>query len=244
MQGKARIQSLIPHAARVIDRPLGELVAAEPDRADAMSLRAAGLHLCFARQRVDREALTALLAIAGELDLRGAIRRLFAGEQVNTTEHRAALHTALRGDPEGSTASSAAHAEARACRQRMGLLVDQIRASGASDVVNIGIGGSDLGPRLVVDALGTGSSPRVHFLSNADAHAATRLLSRLDPASTVAVVVSKSFGTRETLANAGIVRDWLGGGADDRLYAVSANTRRAVDFGIHAERVQIGRAHV
>lgn len=237
MQGKARIDALIPHAARVIDRPLRELVAAEAGRAEKMSIQAAGLHVSFARQRVDGEAFAALLAIAEELDLPGALDRLFTGERVNATEHRAALHTALRGDPAGSTGSVAAHAQANACRQRMAALVERIRLGGVRDVVNIGIGGSDLGPRLVVDALGKGASPRVHFLANVDAHAAMRLLSRLDPASTVAVVVSKSFATQETLANARIVRDWMGEGANDRLFAVSANTARAVEFGIDPERI-------
>jgi len=232
VQGKARIQSLIPHAARVVDRPLRELIAAQPDRAQAMSLSAAGLHVSFARQRVDREAWAALLDIAGELDLPGAIRRLFAGEQVNTTEGRSALHTALRGDPEASAASREAHEAATASHRRMADLVDRIGASGMSDVISIGIGGSDLGPRLVVDALAGDGRIAVHFLSNVDAHAVSRLLSRLDPARTAAIVVSKSFTTQETLTNARIVREWMGEGASERLFAVSANTQRAAEFGV------------
>jgi glucose-6-phosphate isomerase len=232
VQGKARIQSLIPHAARVVDRPLRDLIAADSDRAQAMSLDAAGLHVSFARQRLDREAMAALLDIAGELDLRGAIRRLFAGERVNTTEGRSALHTALRGDPEASAASREAHAVATASRRRMAGMVDRIRASGLTDVISIGIGGSDLGPRLVVDALGGDGGLGVHFLSNVDGHAVSRLLSCLDPARTAAIVVSKSFTTQETLTNARIVRDWMGEGANGRLYAVSADTQRAADFGV------------
>jgi len=111
-----------------------------------------------------------------------------------------------------------------------------LEASDATDIVSIGIGGSDLGPRLVADALALpGARFRVHFISNVDGHAAQRVLASLDPARTAAIVISKTFGTQETLLNGGIVRTWLGD--DSRLYAVSTNARRVADFGIPGERM-------
>jgi len=234
-----RLQSLIPHAARLVDRPLRELVAGDPGRASDFALRVGPLQAHFGRQRLDRGALDALFGLADELDLAAAMRRLMAGEPVNASESRAALHTALRGDPVGSPASRAARADALAARQAMGRLCAELRAGPVTDVVNIGIGGSDLGPRLVVDALGAASPTglRLHFLANVDGHAAQRLLAGLDPSRTAAIVVSKSFGTRETLTNAAIVRDWMGAGAGTRLYAVSADPARAAGFGIAAGHV-------
>ncbi len=119
----------------------------------------------------------------------------------------------------------------------MAQLVAGLEASDVTDIVNVGIGGSDLGPRLVVDALkdfGTGRF-RVHFLTNVDGSDAQHLLKQLDPAHTAAILVSKTFGTQETLLNGAVVRDWLGG--SDRLYAVSANVPRAEAFGVAPERV-------
>src|SRR5690606_11652293 len=161
---------------------------------------------------------------------------LLDGEQVNPTEGRAALHSALRGDGSQAPYARECSAQARQARERMGELVRQVVDSGVTDVVSVGIGGSDLGPRLVVDALAEpGATPRVHFLSNVDGNAARRVLAGLDPAKTAAILISKTFGTQETLLNGRIVRDWLGD--DARLYGVSANVQRASDFGIDPGRI-------
>ena len=163
---------------------------------------------------------------------------MFDGEQVNVTEGRAALHTALRGNHSGAAVAREAYATARAVRQRMGAMLAELEASGISDIVSVGIGGSDLGPRLVAAAPWSpaGARFRVHFLSNVDGAAAQRTLAPPDPASTAAILISKTFGTQETLFNGGILRDWLGG--SERLYAVSANPERAAAaFVIAAARV-------
>ncbi|GAA5010174.1 glucose-6-phosphate isomerase [Pseudoluteimonas lycopersici] len=230
------LASLDAHAQRLANASLKDLVAADPARAGDFALRIGLLYASFARQRMDRDALAALFEIARERDFAGALRRLFDGEPVNATEGRAALHTALRGDLSTAAASRDAHAEAVKARLRMAELVAQLEASGVTDIVSIGIGGSDLGPRLAVDALADADARfKVHFLSNVDGHAAQRTLAGLDPARTAAILVSKTFGTQETLLNGGIVRDWLGG--DERLFAVSANVERATAFGIPAERI-------
>ncbi|EPJ6839495.1 glucose-6-phosphate isomerase [Stenotrophomonas maltophilia] len=230
--------SLHSHAQRLKGASIPSLLAAEPGRVQDLALRVGPLYVNFARQKYDAAALQALLALAAERDVGGAITRLFRGEQVNLTEGRAALHTALRGDVVDAPVAAEAYATARAIRQRMGVLVRALEDSGVTDVVSVGIGGSDLGPRLVADALRpvTGARLRVHFVSNVDGAAMQRTLATLDPAKTAGILISKTFGTQETLLNGQILHDWLGG--SERLYAVSANPERAAKaFAIAADRV-------
>ena len=223
------------HAQRLADTPLSRLNSEDPTRAVDFALRVGPLYANFARQRYDRAALDALFAIGQRAELGVAMRRLLDGEIVNPTEGRAALHSALRGDASAAPGAREARAQALEAQSRMRTLVEALHASDVTDIVSIGIGGSDLGPRLVVDALAApGDRLRVHFLANVDGHAAQRVLAVLDPARTAAVVISKTFGTQETLLNAAVVRDWLG--ADERLYAVSSNAARVAAFGIAPER--------
>lgn len=235
------LAGLDAHAQRLDGTSLATLIESDPARARDFSLRVGPLYANFARQRYDRAALDALFDIADNMDLAGAMRRQLDGDIVNPTEGRAALHTALRGQTSSSQVARDAHAQALAARERMGELVATLEASDVTDIVSIGIGGSDLGPRLVVDALAVPgvlangkSRPRVHFISNVDGNAAQRVLSSLDPARTAAIVISKTFGTQETLLNGAIVREWLGD--DSRLYAVSTNAQRVAEFGIPAAR--------
>ena len=238
MSMKPGFDTLRSHASRLQGAKLPSLLANDPARAHDFALRQGPLYFNFARQSYDRDALGALLALARSRDVAAAFRRLFDGEKVNVTEDRAALHTALRGNHSDAAVAREAYATARATRQRMGAVVAELEASGITDIVSVGIGGSDLGPRLVADALRApaGGRFRVHFLSNVDGAAAQRTLAPLDPARTAAILISKTFGTQETLLNGGILRDWLGG--SERLYAVSANPERAASaFDIAPERV-------
>lgn len=234
--------TLAAHAERLRAHPLSRRIAEDPQRAHALALRVGPLYANFARQHYDRAALDALFALADAADLEGALRRLFAGDTVNTTEGRAALHTALRGPAHGGEPARSAADQANAARVRMTELIAGLEASAVTDIVSVGIGGSDLGPRLAVDALHAGPDARfrVHFLSNVDGNAAQRTLAGLDPSRTAAVLISKTFGTQETLLNGRIVRDWLGAHADadgGRLYAVSANVERAAAFGVDPARI-------
>ena len=230
--------ALQPHATRLRGAPLSGLLAREPGRVAAHALRSGPLYFNFARQSYDAAAWQALVEHARQADLAVAFRRLFDGEKVNVTEERAALHTALRGRHSDTPVAREAHESALQVRARMADLIAQLEASDITDIVSVGIGGSDLGPRLVADAL---RDPlpgrfRVHFLSNVDGAAAQRTLAPLDPARTAAILISKTFGTQETLLNGGILRDWLGG--SERLYAVSANPQRAAAaFDIAPARV-------
>jgi glucose-6-phosphate isomerase len=230
-------QALSTHAARLYETPLRELIAADPDRPRDFSLRVGPVYGNFARQRYDRDARAALLDIARAADLAGAIQALFAGDAVNVSENRPALHTALRSRLSDSVVAGKAFDEATAARRHMAALIAELAASDVTDVVNVGIGGSDLGPRLAVDALrdhGNGRF-RIHFLNNADGHPAQRLLQTLDRSRTAVVLVSKSFSTQETLLNGRILRDWLG--RDEALFAITANTDKARAFGVDAARI-------
>ncbi len=225
------------HAERLRKASIPALLAADAVRARDWSARLGPLSFHYARQRLDRAALAALVDLARRVDVPGAFRRLVDGAIVNLSESRAALHTALRSDLGRGSQVEAARAEVRATRRRMRELRAALVESPVTDVVSVGIGGSDLGPRLVVDALSAHRDPRfrVHFLSNVDGHAAARLLAELDPARSAAVLVSKTFGTQETLLNGRLLADWLGD--PRRLHAVSANPGRAVDFGVPAAQV-------
>jgi glucose-6-phosphate isomerase len=156
---------------------------------------------------------------------------------VNTSERRPALHSALRSQVVDSPQAAEAARQAAEVRARMASWVEALDRSSVTDIVNVGIGGSDLGPRLAVEALrdfGRGRF-RIHFLSNVDGSAVQHLMRGLEPARTAAILVSKSFATQETLLNGAVLREWLGGG--ERLYAVSANVPRAEAFGVAPERV-------
>ena len=147
------LASLQVHARRLERRPVSGLIHGDPARARDFALRVGPLYANFARQSYDRDALAALFGIAHQADLADAMRRLADGAHVNTTEDRAALHTALRGDLSTAATARDAHGEALAARARMRELIEGLASSNVTDIVSVGIGGSDLGPRMVVDAL-------------------------------------------------------------------------------------------
>lgn len=219
-------------------RSIRELNAQEPGRASGCSLRVGGLFASFARQRYSREDVAALFAFARERDFRGALLRLMGGDEVNPTEGRAALHTALRGVPVATAESEDAHAQAIAVQESMRKLYGELAASDVTDIVSIGIGGSDLGPRLAVDALkdlGEGRF-RVHFISNVDGAAAQRLLPTLDASRTAVLLISKTFTTQETMLNGELACAWLN--APERVFGITTNAEAAnAKFGIAAERI-------
>jgi len=225
--------------------------AADPDRPARMTHRAGDILLDLSRSAVSPAALKALLALAEATDAPGFLAAMARGEAVNVTERRAALHVALRA-PEGmrmrageEDAAAAVHGTLAAMRRFTGLVHDgTLRgATGErfTDVLNIGIGGSDLGPAMAARALWTPAAPmRAHFLANVDAHAFEEIRTRLDPARTLVLVASKTFATQETMANAALARAWLVqalGEAGAHLAALSTNPEATAAFGIAPERV-------
>jgi glucose-6-phosphate isomerase len=224
---------LAPHADRVRSLPIPN----DPARATRLALRVGPLYANFARQQYDDAAIDALFELADRAQFPERLRDLFDGKRVNPTEGRAALHVALRSALSQADVAVAARREALDALDTMRGVVEALQDSPVTDVVSIGIGGSDLGPRFVVDALSppTPGRFRVHFVSNVDGAAMQRALATLDPKRTAAIMVSKTFGTQETLLNGAIAREWLGD--DTRLFAATANVERAATFGIAPERI-------
>ena len=244
-------------------RPGGGLItplfAADPRRAERFGAGAGDLWLDWSKTSIDDAALAALFGLAAVAGLDGFRRRLFAGEAVNATEHRAVMHMALRS-PAGAGLLAAraggtedASAFAAMEREKMRRFVEAVHAGterGATgqmftDVLTIGIGGSDLGPRVATEALTIGRTDarmRAHFLSNVDGHAFVEATKGLDPARTLVLVASKTFTTQETSMNAAAARAWIAGSLGEgavgaHFAALSTNLAAVAAFGMRAERV-------
>ena len=220
-----------------------------------MSLEAAGLYLDYSKNLLDGTILGQLLALADAMELRAAISAMFTGAHVNAVEDRPALHTALRLRKQGTAVVDGEPVAGviENVLQHMARTVAAVRegrwrgftGERITDVVNIGIGGSYLGPMLACDALRyeTGDAINVHFLANVDGGEFDKVVGRLDPASTLFVVASKSFTTAETRLNAESARAWLANSFPEpqaiarHFIAVSAHPARAVEFGIAADNV-------
>jgi len=247
----ARLTAL---AARPDGRRITPLFAADPGRAHKFSASLDDVTLDYSKSAIDTQVLDALFGLAEAADLAGFRRRLFGGEMVNVTEHRAAMHMALRSPPDAglkaalATGIDDASKLAAAERDRMRGFVTAVHdgskrgATGErfSTVVNIGIGGSDLGPRVATEALTTGSTDArmdARFLSKVDGHAFLAAIQGLDPARTLFLVASKTFTTLETQTNAHAARDWIAGAQGDaavgkHFAALSTNLKAVAEFGI------------
>jgi len=241
-------KALARHAALLGPQHLRDLIATDADRWRDFHLEFGPWMLDVSRQRITRETLSLLYGLARALGLTAHIEAMFRGDPINTTEHRAVLHTALRSEFAGSPAIQA---EVRESREKLANFVGAVRRAeqrGSTGrpfkhVINIGIGGSDLGPLLVCDALrhewSGGITP--HFVSNVDRTQLNDLIRRLDPAETLVIVCSKTFTTLETQANAHAARGWiveaLGERAPaDHFVAVSTNAPAMDAFGIAPTR--------
>src|SRR5689334_12493128 len=200
-------KALARHAEQQKSVSLLDLFAKDPLRAERLSCEAAGLYLDYSKQRVSRDTLDLLKRYAEQRGLPRAIERMFGGERINLTENRPALHVALRNISGRAVMSGNRDvmADVNAVLDRMGRFTDEVRdgqwlgAAGQriTDVVNIGIGGSDLGPRFVCDALAPFAGPiRTHFIANVDGGPLSALLKTLKPAQTLFVVTSKTFTTQ------------------------------------------------
>ena len=245
------------HRDRLSEAHVSELFDADVTRLECMSVDACGIHLDFSKQRLDLAALQSLLELGARVQVEAWRDRMFAGEVVNITEDRRALHVALRWPRDGlppAHGSSDIHQAVHQVLDEMGAFADRIqqglhrgwRGEAIRDVVNIGIGGSDLGPAMVYFALtdqAPEGAPRAHYVSNLDATGLNRVLDPLDPATTLFIVASKTFTTRETLALAQTARAWLVNGLGDEaavsrhFAAVTANVDAAGEFGIPAQHV-------
>ena len=251
-------KALAAHYEEISPRHLRDLFAGDPQRAERMTAAAADLVLDYSKHRVTDETLRLLMALARIAGVEERRDAMFRGEHINTTEDRAVLHVALRIPPgtalevDGQDVTGDVHR----VLAKMGVLSERIRNgtwTGATGkriaaVVNIGIGGSDLGPAMAALALGDYAQPGLtsRFVSNVDPVDLYAAVHDLDPASTLFVVSSKTFTTLETLTNATAARDWLldglGGSAGDdavakHFVAVSTNAKAVSDFGIDTDNM-------
>lgn len=221
-------------------RTLKELFVEEPDRLSRLALDVGGIYFDFSKTHLDSSMIEEFVARSGKMGFSDARDALFAGDIVNASEARPATHVAERGSGSPQDVDLAT-----ARRQRMRALVDAIEAGAFGDVtgiLHIGIGGSGLGPALLVDALGRRAGQlTARFVSNIDGAAFDEAVEPLDPATTLVVIASKTFSTLETLANLEAARAWLAAGGvsdpDGRLVAVTAKPQAAVEQGIDESRI-------
>ena len=220
------------------DLDLREAFARDAGRFEGFAMQAPEIFADLSKNRWDLKTRKLLLELARECGLEARRDAMLAGEAINTTEGRAVLHTALRAPRGQGLFSAQVHGEL----DRMLEFAEQVRdtsASGIRHVVNIGIGGSDLGPQMVVPALEAFAHPGItlHFVSNVDGHDITPVLRKLKPENTLFIIASKTFTTQETMANAAVARQWFleQGGTDIGRHFVAATTnlKSAAEFGIH-----------
>jgi glucose-6-phosphate isomerase len=245
-------RALEAHHAQVEDIHLRELFARDPHRGEAMTVEAADLYLDYSKNLITSETLGLLRALAERAELRQRAEDMFSGRRINVTENRPVLHVALRA-PEGASilvdgtnVVPEVHAVLRKMREFSGRVRNGEWAGYTgrriANVVNIGIGGSDLGPAMAYEALKDYSdrSMTVRFVSNVDGTDIWEATRDLDPAETLFVVSSKTFTTLETLTNAHTARDWLVGALGEdkavsrHFVAVSTNRTKVEEFGIDA----------
>ncbi len=250
----AVFQKLRKHAEKAGKWSLKELFRNDPGRFPAMTLTAGGLFLDFSKNFLTKETLSLLLELAKECDLEKIRDRMFEGDKINTTEHRAVLHTALRAPRyekvlvDGKNVSP----DIQAVLDQMRRFSEKIHSGEwkgftgkpITDIVNIGIGGSDVGPRMVCQAMRPFhiKELNVHFVANVDGHDLDMVLNRVRPETTLFIIASKTFTTLETMLNAHSARSWfLNHGTirdiQKHFVAISTNREAVEKFGIHHDNL-------
>jgi glucose-6-phosphate isomerase len=245
----AAYQTLQNHAAKARDWQMRDLFAQDPQRFERLSAEAAGLFLDYSKNRLDGRTLELLKTLAQERGVERLRDAMFAGEKINLTEGRAVLHTALRAPRDAAITVDGqdVSADVHAVLDHVKTFSDAVRngdwlghtGKPITDIVNVGIGGSDLGPKMVCLALRQFAHPRLtmHFVSNVDGHDMDAALSRVDPETTLFIIASKTFTTAETMMNANTARAWFLQSASEEalakhFVAVSTNVEAIKKFGI------------
>ena len=246
---------LAAHQAEIADVHLRELFASDPTRGDRLNIEVGDLYVDYAKHRLNDETLSKLFALARRADVEGLRDAMWAGEHINVTEDRAVLHIALRA-PKGVVFTDEGHdvvPDVHEVLDRMASFSNRVRSGEwvghtgkrIRTVINIGIGGSDLGPRMAHEALLPYAQENidVRFVSNVDGNEFYELTRDLDPAETLFIIASKTFTTLETMTNAHSARDWaLASLGDDaaiakHFVAVSTNAAEVEKFGIDTENM-------
>ena len=244
-------KSLQVHFSKFQEVHLRDLFSKDPQRGRVFGIEAEGIYLDYSKNRIDQETLKHLFALADESELRPAIEAMFRGDAINITENRAVLHTALRAPRDARIELGGRNVvpDVHEVLDQMSGFCDRLRSrqwkghTGKSivNIVNIGIGGSDLGPVMAYEALRNYSDRSLNFLfiSNVDGTDFSEAVEGLDPAETLFIVASKTFTTQETMTNAQTAKDWLlqglGAGQEavaKHFVAVSTNATKVSEFGI------------
>jgi glucose-6-phosphate isomerase len=248
-------KALAAHHKKLAKTHLRDLFATDPDRGERMTIDVEDLHADYSKHRLTDETIDLLVAVAERAGLRERIEAMWAGEHINTTEDRAVLHVALRA-PRGTSITTDGHdvvPDVNDVLDRMARFADRVRSGDwrghtgkrIRTVINIGIGGSDLGPAMAHDALLDFSDRGItcRFVSNVDGNDLWEATHDIDPAETLFIVASKTFTTLETLTNAHSARDWLLAGLGDEaavakhFVAVSTNDAKVSEFGIDTDNM-------
>lgn len=249
-------QKLQTHFEKIKNIEMKQMFQNDALRAEKMHIEWNDFLVDYSKNIANNETMSNLLALADDVNLKGAISKYFEGDLLNATEKRAVLHTALRtsADDEVLVDGKNIVKDIFVVKEKIKNFTDQILSgelkgfTGKSftDVVNIGIGGSDLGPAMVVQALeGYKNHLNLHFVSNIDGDHVTEIIKKLNPETTLFVIVSKTFTTQETLSNSETIRNWFllsqyGASQTDvakHFVAVSTNIERVTDFGIHKDNI-------
>ena len=251
---KTALNSLMTHRKRLAEQPMRVQFAIDPNRFQRYSVKAGDLLLDYSKNRIDEDAMKALFALAQAAGVEERRDRMWAGDHINSTEDRAVMHMALRyqGKKPVKVDGADVMPAVREVLERIRAFTDQVRDGSIrghtgelfTDIVNIGIGGSDLGPVMATLALEPYTRPelRSHYVSNVDGAHMHDTLKRLDPRRTMFIVASKTFTTDETMTNANTARAWLTGelgdaAVSDHFTAVSTNLVACDAFGIRADRI-------
>jgi len=249
-------KALSEHREEIDATSIQQIFDTQPDRITECTANAAGWTLDFSKNRATSKTLSLLTQLAKEADIESLRNKMFQGENINATENRSVLHTALRASHSQESLvvnNINVLAEVRSTLRQMEKFVWQLQSGQwrgysnkkITDVVSIGIGGSYLGPKVVTEALKPYAQDtiQVHYIANIDGSDISEKLKKLDPETTLFIVSSKSFGTLETLYNANASREWFlrNGGQENQIHkhfaAVSSNVKKAVEFGISEENI-------
>ncbi len=243
------------HHRKIKSVHMKDLFASDPERFSKFHIRFKDILVDYSKNRITDETLKLLLELAEEVGVKKAVEDMFAGEKINETENRAVLHIALRNRKNSPISVDGQNVMPRvnAVLQKMKSFSKKIRSGGwkgytgggITDIVNIGIGGSDLGPVMVTEALRpyADKALAVHFVSNIDGSHIAETLKALNPATTLFIIASKTFTTQETMTNAFSARDWFLKQAGDSAHvashfvAVSTNVTKVEEFGIDKDNI-------
>ncbi len=246
-------KKLTEHFNQLNTTTLTELFQEDGDRASKFKIALDDVELDYSKNKISKETLDLLVGLANDVQLKDAIEKYFSGDTINATEGRAVLHTALR-----STSEEAILVDGKDIKPKVQTTLRKIRAfsnkvisgkwkgytgKNITDVVNIGIGGSDLGPDMVVEALKFYKNKLdVHFVSNVEGDHVAEVLRKINPETTLFVIVSKTFTTQETISNANTIKNWFLKSASifdvaKHFVAVSTNLEAVYDFGIDKNNV-------